>query len=682
LSSSRTAEHRRLLDRLASAPDHGQPLGFFASTYEFDPQFFESDLLPALLSLGAWNDRSWTARVALENALATLEASSVLVDQRRYNGRPRSLRLEVRPAVGTSGELLHAKVLVVVREHAVLLQVASANLTEFGYRENREVALPLVATEKSPGVAAIVRDALRDAPTFLGPWWSESAEKVRTLALERLERWAGEALGDVAFMWSGGDLALWPRFLAAWPAHDQVERISIVSPFWSAEGDDGPITMLVRELRSRNALRAGASVDLYVEAEPADSGAFRPRLPPLGAFDPSALGVSVRAHAVDPLPRDEAAHTDVLKNRKLHAKIVIFHGATFELAYAGSANFSSPGWGFGSRANVEAGIRIAREGASLGKSLLPPTTGAPVELTSTTQFPTAAPDPDPVVPTFLLEVRLEPSTAKREFLELMVRVDPAKTAGAFRIFHGEERSLLLSGDEASPGTSRVLLTPEMLRSLLLDPRVRVTWWASLDAAEFPVNVDLAARAELPVVAGGGTPDEKTLLAYYQGRITLADVYPPPPGWNGDDDDPGALPPATESRVDTSRIQAYQVREFVEALQGIRDDLRRACKATEASMRVALTGPVSPVALARQVKQAALAADRTPTAAGFQLTEIAACLRDAAMLVEEGAPWRTFVTAASSTVEGMLEELEAKHPEVLGSKIFTRYVDSVLRGKPT
>ncbi len=682
MSGSRTAEHRRLLDRLASAPDHGQPLGFFASTYEFDPQFFESELLPALLSLGAWNDRSWTARVALENALATLEASSVLVDQRNYRGRPRSLRLEVRPAVGASGELLHAKVLVVVREHAVLLQVASANLTQSGYRENREVALPLVATPKLPGVAAVIRDALQDAPTYLGPWWSESAEKVRTLALDRLESWAGESLPDVAFMWSGGDLALWPRFLAAWPKDDQVERISIVSPFWSAEGVDGPITTLVRELRARNALRANATVNLYVDAEPAEGGAFRPRLPPLVAFDPSALGVAVRAHAVDPLPRDEAAHTDVLKNRKLHAKIVILHGADWELAYAGSANFTSPGWGFGSRANVEAGIRIAREGTSLGKSLLPPTTGAPAELTSATQFPTAVTDPDPVVPTFLLEVRLAPSTDNRDLLELVVRVDPAKTAGEFRICDGEGRSDLLSGDKSSSGTARVPLTPATLRGLLLDPRVRVTWWASREPAEFPVNVDLAARAELPVVAGGGTPDEKTLLAYYQGRITLADVYPAPPDWNADDDEPGALPRAAESRVDTSRIQAYQVREFVEALQGIRDDLRRACKATEASMRVALTGPVSPVALARQVKQAAFAADRTPTAAGFQLTEIAACLRDAARLADEGEPWRTFVTDASSTVEGMLQELEAKHPEILGSKLFTRYVDAVLRGKPT
>jgi hypothetical protein len=208
--------------------------------------------------------------------------------------------------------------------------------------------------------------------------------------------------------------------------------------------------------------------------------------------------------------------------------------------------------------------------------------------------------------------------------------------------------------------------------------VRVTWWASSEPSEFPVNVDLTARAQLPVVVGGGTPDERTLLAYYQGRITLADVYPRPPDWDGEDDEPDVAVPPSESRVDTSHIQAYQVREFVEALQGLRDDLRRACGATEASMRIALNGPVSPVALARQVKQAALAAERTPTAAGFQLAEIAACLRDAASLVQEDSPWRAYVASARSSIEQMLGDLVTAHPEVLGSKNFKRYVDAVLR----
>ncbi|WP_242333359.1 hypothetical protein [Anaeromyxobacter sp. SG66] len=568
--------------------------------------------------------------------------------------------------------------LVVVREHAVSLQVASANLTQSGYRENREVALPLVATEKVPAIAAVVRDALSVAPTYLAPWWSESAEKVRSLALARVERWASDEPAAVEFLWSGGDAALWPRFLAGWPAADRVERLSIVSPFWSGEGEHGPITTLVRELRARDALAANAKVDLFVDAEPVGDSGFRPRLPALGDFDPGALGVSVRVHAVNPLPQDEDGLADVRKLRKLHAKIVILHGGAWELAYAGSANFTGPGWGFGPKANIEAGIRIAREGCALGKALLPPTTGVPVQLTSATLLPAAAAEPEPVVPTFLLDVRLAPSTTSPAELELVVRIDPAKLAGTFSLRDGSGDLELLSAGVGAPEVNHLQVMPEALRRLLLDPRVRVAWWASSEPSEFPVNVDLTARAELPVVAGGGTPDERTLLAYYQGRITLADVYPRPPEWDGDDDGPDVPDPPCESRVDTSRIQAYQVREFVEALQGLRDDLRRASGATEPSMRIALNGPVSPVALARQVKQAALAAERTPTAAGFQLAEIAACLRDAASLVQEDSPWRAYVASAWTSIEQMLEDLVTAHPDVLGSKSFKRYVDAVLR----
>ncbi|MEW6441457.1 MAG: hypothetical protein AB1640_11030 [bacterium] len=56
---------------------------------------------------------------------------------------------------------------------------------------------------------------------------------------------------------------------------------------------------------------------------------------------------------------------------------------------------------------------------------------------------------------------------------------------------------------------------------------------------------------------------------------------------------------TGSPVDTARIQSYQIREFVEALQGIRDDLKNASGACEQAMRMALVGVVSPGCLTAQ-----------------------------------------------------------------------------------
>jgi hypothetical protein len=672
-----SSAQRRLLDGLTPGPECGRPVALLATTYEFDPQFFESELLPAILGLGAWNDRSWAGRIALENALASLDASCVLVDQRSYRGRPRSLRLEVRPAIGPSGELLHAKVLLAVYENAVRFQVASANLTQAGYRENREVALPTTAFADTPDAAGVILRALRTMPERLAPWWSESAERVRSLAEARLSQWVPTAAGAAAdILWSGGDEPVWRRFVDGWPSRDRVERISVVSPFWSHEDDTGPLTVLTRALRERGVLTADLRIDLYVEAEPAGSGVFRPRLPALGCVDPHRLGARVFVHAVDPLPREDPAHSDILKNRRLHAKVAVLHGTTGTLAYAGSGNFTRPGWGFGTRANVECGVMLRRPGPSLAEALLPPTTGTPVELSATTELPAVGKDDPVAVPTFLTDARLEVVEHCADRLELVARTEPAKVAGSFTLADGSGAALI-AGDASSPNLLRIPLTSDGLKRLLLDPRLVVTWWGSAEPAEYPINVALAARAELPVVPGGGTPDERMLLAYYQGRMSLAELYPPPPDWQDEDSESFGAPALADSRVDTSRIQSYRVREFVEALQGIRDDLKAASTGTEASMRAALNGPISPVALARQVKQAAAGGDRTATAAGFQLAEIALCLQQAADVAGPPA-WSGHVAVARETVESMLQTLTAEHPRELRSPTFQRYVHAILR----
>jgi hypothetical protein len=81
---------RKLLDRLP--PDRnrqGHLLGILATTYELDPYFFETDFLPTLLGLGAWDDRSWSNRMAMERELARMEAVAVLMDGGAGSRRPR-----------------------------------------------------------------------------------------------------------------------------------------------------------------------------------------------------------------------------------------------------------------------------------------------------------------------------------------------------------------------------------------------------------------------------------------------------------------------------------------------------------------------------------------------------------------------------------------------------------------
>ncbi len=682
MNRSNAADQRKLMDRQTPELPFGSILGFLATTYELDPTFVQTDLLPAVLSLGAWDDRSWSSRVALEHSLARVEAATILMDQRRYRGRPRSLRVEVLPAVGPGGQMLHAKVVLIVHEQAIRFQVASANLTESGYRENREVAWSLVASSGAPTAAALVLEAVEAMPRALAPWWTASAGAVLRLAQEKLRQWARGSAPGATFVWGGTGKPLWLQVLDNWPVGEQVERISIVSPFWSEEGTRGPLGTFVHELRKRHALAEKPDIDLYVEAESAAQGSFRPKLPPLGPIDPQALGVRLTARAVQPLPNDEANASDVLKVRKLHAKVLLLHGSKSTLAFVGSANFTVPGWGFTSNpagANVEAGVVLVRRGAELTAALLPPTTGEPIELDGTTTTATGAEEePQGAIPTFVRGVWLEPDPTNEELLRLSIRIDPHRVAGAFQVSSaGDQDVVFMRGDKDSTEETHVPLDGGAVALLLREQQVAISWWEADAACEYPINVDLAARAKLPAVPGSPNPGEQLLLAYYQARISFTDLFPPPPGWEDDPGQPGTAP-APDSEVDTSRIQSYQVREFVEALQGIRDDLAAASKGTDATMRLAVSGPVSPVALARQVRDAARTGKRGATAAGFELVEIATCLKEASQAEGVKASWPTLLEEGRRTVEAMLAELVAACPMELGPKTsFALYAQAVV-----
>ena len=56
---------RKLMDKLASPPLFGPLIGLVATTYEMQPEFFETDFLPSILNVGAWDDRSWTRRIEI-----------------------------------------------------------------------------------------------------------------------------------------------------------------------------------------------------------------------------------------------------------------------------------------------------------------------------------------------------------------------------------------------------------------------------------------------------------------------------------------------------------------------------------------------------------------------------------------------------------------------------------------
>jgi hypothetical protein len=676
---------RKLVDRLLPAPQYGPLVGLLATTYEFKPEFFETDFLPTLLGLGAWDDRNWTSRVAVEKALSELEGAAVFADARRYQGRPRSLRVDVTPVALPAGAALHAKVVLLVHRDAVRLHVASANLTDYGYRRNREVAAPLIATSTRPEHAALISAALEGMRGALGPWWTETAEHVVGTALGILAQWPTARDDEDHFLWGTAATSPWERFLDAWPNSDAVHRVTIVSPFWAEErNDDGPLAQLVARLRVRGVLVPDAAVRLLTDAKNLGGEKYQPVLPEsFATFDGRRLKIVATAEAVDPrvLPEEVDNQEGVLVPRPLHAKVILLEGTTTSMAYMGSANFSNRAWGLpGVPQNVEAGLVLRREGKARAAltTLIPRTVGTPVPLAGAAKGHLALPvedDPKKPWPVFLRELCLTPDAGRSERLLLQVRVDPAEVGGAWSVAlvdqtESTEGTLLVAATPTDP-EYRIDLSPAWLEQLLRDQEVRVRWWTPDGDRNVPINVAPSARDALPVVPGSAKPGESLLLAYYQGRITFEELFPDPDGVVAGEA-AGAI--AESSSVDTARIQSYQVREFVEALKGIRDDLKQAAKSTPRAMRLALRGAVSPVALARAVAVEVEADRRSPTAGAFQFFEILCCLLEARTFSvdpQHAAAWEAETKQATEIIQALLDILRASYPDALGGS-FSRY----------
>jgi hypothetical protein len=79
---------RKLVDWLGPCKEDGELRAMVGTTYEFQQEFFETDFLPNLLDLGAWKERNWTSRIALERRLADLKVAAVFIDSSCYRGRP------------------------------------------------------------------------------------------------------------------------------------------------------------------------------------------------------------------------------------------------------------------------------------------------------------------------------------------------------------------------------------------------------------------------------------------------------------------------------------------------------------------------------------------------------------------------------------------------------------------
>ena len=135
--SKRNGSYQKLLSAWEPPPKAGEPVALIASTFTFDAEFFEEELLARFFCLET-SSASSRAYCAEREARFGECGAAVLVD-RRHAARTTTLSWDVLGVPVPFGCCQHSKVSVLAWENAIRVIVASANLTAGSYRRNLEV---------------------------------------------------------------------------------------------------------------------------------------------------------------------------------------------------------------------------------------------------------------------------------------------------------------------------------------------------------------------------------------------------------------------------------------------------------------------------------------------------------------------------------------------------------------
>jgi hypothetical protein len=236
------------------------------------------------------------------------------------------------------------------------LVVASANLTEPGYRRNREVFAKLEASEDMPLALEAFSNALGFMASLssLGGGSANPAVQrwnaVIDMAWARLRRLASNYKPfHVMVVFHGikpAGASLFKKLADAWPPHTgPVRQISFVSPFFDEDAAD--VKDLVAKIWSLGARKGAVELRSWLPADKETNGSILIRAPK--AFgDAQKVNRTTRFHGVLEL--------DGKERRPLHAKAIALTNNRRTMVYIGSSNLTMAGTGLGRRVNWEAGL--------------------------------------------------------------------------------------------------------------------------------------------------------------------------------------------------------------------------------------------------------------------------------------------------------------------------------------
>ena len=355
--------YAKILDAWVPPEQAGDPVGCVATTFTFSPVFFEQECLGRFLQLETDPTEDGPAHlIEREEKLCQLVCAAALVDQHHARGI-RSLRWDLLPARLPRG-ILHAKVSLLLWRNYARLTVASANLTEDGYRRNQEVFAALDYFEGSESPLPALNEILsflREAVTHVEPAagvpspavarWTGFLDRVSKTTREwgatEAPRWISQPRAFSVLTGPGRPSAL-ATLRGRWPDNDPPASAFVISPFYDPpEAPNEPAKQLWALLKQRG----DARVEFHVTAEDIPGK--------------KALFVHAPKSLIDAQPTSRTGTETIVsrlkleEGRPLHAKCLWLENDGVILSMIGSSNFTSPGLGLGTTKNLEANLAFA-----------------------------------------------------------------------------------------------------------------------------------------------------------------------------------------------------------------------------------------------------------------------------------------------------------------------------------
>jgi hypothetical protein len=608
-----------LLDQWLPPEGAGRPIGCLATTYTFDPDFFETQCAARFLGLDARADEGDAfddLGFLIEREERFNETPVVVLADRRLDPEARSLRWDLLTVTVPTG-VMHAKVVLLHWRHLVRLVISSANLVPASYRSSIEVAVAFDARRGSEVPRAVFDDLLNALAGIVrrAPGHAH-APGPHARAAEILGR-ARAALGGVGVperprrgtprmvvTGSDGTRDALDQLLDVW-AGGPPKRAVIMSPFYDADTGAARVAARIVEILSKR----GAQVEVVT---------------PLARLEAQTVGRVPRA-LLEALPSRvsrklvELRQPDEGEFRRLHGKVVLLESDAWVAALVGSANATVAGLGIGGGGNLEVGLAIGTPSGTDAAVLLRDLALCGEAITEDLELaPVTEADElgDLAVPLGFVQVLADPGPPPCLFLELEANRLPARWAIATATGEplGSARAWT---DAGSPATMRIPLPSAELPLL-----VAVTWseaGSEMGPVGVPVNVTDPSRLpppaelrNLPIrdlirALASSRPLHESLVAALRERARATEA--------GLDEELDPL-----RRFSPSGQLLHRTREMSDALVGLRLRLEAPVVSIDA-YRWRVDGPFGPLAIGDGIIEAGAHAT-SPGERRFMLAELA------------------------------------------------------------